>query len=612
MPIEDQALGELVEDLSERIRGLESRVATLSQRVCDLEGKTSRPSFGALPRAATADEDSALLEGAEGVSEEAITWAGRASILPRIAAISFLLVVALVLRTIADSGLVTKMLGQILGMGYAAALMIVGWNRYAKKSALAPVIAACGAVLMSTIVVETHMHFQSLPLVPAYLTLIATGIAMALMSRRFNAFMPVSVGILGMCLAGAAMDWPHPFFPYVALVLFTANLLGFFAGKLKRCSWLRWTAFAVTMFMLVAWGVELGAQSRGAVPPPNLALDWYLPVLVVFFLTFLGLPLVGIFQAGASKASKFDISLPPLNAIWAFAGGLALLLGGGSTRLLGLAGLVLAIAHFGLAFFLQGRKTADRNPVTSFILAGGILLGFSLPFAFGSFTLTLPLVSLTALLLGMKSRTWGSGGIRSVGYLMQLYASGALTLALVSKGTDATIALNLLPTFAVAALAIWHYDYSRRFPPPSSSVLFSSVDSKDRSAVLLLLIGALCAVHMVRIGVDQLVSGFEPAARLAALDSAQTVFINFMAMCLMIFALIRRDKELRNVAILVTFLGAFKVFLFDMLSFNGLPLVFSVFSFGLAAAVESVVLGKWPKARETDGSQGENQGLEGN
>ena len=86
----------------------------------------------------------------------------------------------------------------------------------------------------------------------------ATGFGMALMSRSFSAFVPISVGVLGMCFAGAAIDYPHPFFPYLSLVLLTANVLGYFAAQLKRCSWLRWSVLAVTMVMLQLWGVRLG------------------------------------------------------------------------------------------------------------------------------------------------------------------------------------------------------------------------------------------------------------------------------------------------------------------------------------------------------------------
>ena len=93
-------------------------------------------------------------------------------------------------------------IGMALGMGYAAALMVAAWYLYRRRSALAPVFAACGAILMSSIVVETHARFQSLPLVPAYWTLMATGAGLAFVSRQFTVFLPVSVGTLGMSLSG--------------------------------------------------------------------------------------------------------------------------------------------------------------------------------------------------------------------------------------------------------------------------------------------------------------------------------------------------------------------------------------------------------------------------
>jgi len=69
---------------------------------------------------------------------------------------------------------------------------------------------------------------------------------------------------------------------------------------------------------------------------------------------------------------------------------------------------------------------------------------------------------------------------------------------------------------------------------------------------------------------------------------------------------VRRDREVRNLAVLITLIGALKVFLFDLLGaagqgITGVPLVLSVFSFGAAVAVESLLLGRWPKeSRQTE------------
>ena len=70
---------------------------------------------------------------------------------------------------------------------------------------------------------------------------------------------------------------------------------------------------------------------------------------------------------------------------------------------------------------------------------------------------------------------------------------------------------------------------------------------------------------------------------------------NASAAGIMIFAYFRRNKEVRNVAIMVTLIGAVKVFIYDLLGAHGVPLVASVFTFGLAAAIESVALGRWQK-----------------
>ena len=80
-----------------------------------------------------------------------------------------------------------------------------------------------------------------------------------------------------------------------------------------------------------------------------------------------------------------------------------------------------------------------------------------------------------------------------------------------------------------------------------------------------------------------------------AFRCGQSVLINTAAIALILFAYLRRNKELRNTAILVTVVGAIKVFLYDLLGAHGLPLVFSIFSFGTAAAIESIALGKWQK-----------------
>ena len=590
----DETFDKREKELENRIQMLERQLDRLASHINEEGAVSAVATSSASPRQPQrADTDEEMPE----LSEEILGWANRNTVLPRLATFCFLMVIALILRTITDSGLVNKLLGSALGMSYAAALMAFAWYKYTGKSPLAPVFAACGVVLMSTIVVETHMHFQSLPLVSAYLTLMATGFSMALMSRRFNAFTPISVGVLGMCFAGAAIDYPHPFFPYLALVLYTANVLGYFAAQLKRCSWLRWSVLCVTMIMIQLWGIRLGILLRkGEMIPVDLAATWYLPVLAFFSLTFVFLSLLGIIKTRDHKISRFDFSLPTLSVIWAFILARHVIESWQmNTTLLGLIALLSATGLFGMTFWCA-RRCVDGAPGTNtFAFAGSVLLALALPVATGAFVMSLPVISLVAITMAIISRVWENGGVRGTTYLMNMYASVALVFALRGEGAGTTDAIYMLPAGLVAVISIYHYQWCRWWPVPEASALFDTFDRNDRSAVVLLLGGLASGFFMLRIGISQAIQFLPVEVQRDTFRCGQSVLINGAVIVLIVFAYLRRDKEVRNVAILVTVMGAIKVFFYDLLSSHGLPLVFSVFSFGVAAAVESLALGKWQK-----------------
>lgn len=592
-----QTLESRVEELTARVLSLELQLQQLAARVGGAAPASTEPLT-----AATGDEDYQPGEPAD-VSEEVLSWAGRASLLPRLATLCFLLVVALILRTITDAGLVDKLAGSALGMGFAAAIMVVGWHKYGKQSPLSPVFAACGAVLMSVIVVETHTHFQSLPLVPAYLTLMATGIGMALMSHRYNTFIPISVGILGMCFAGAAIDYPRPFFPYLSLVLLTANVLGYFAAELKRCSWLRWSILIVTVFMLQLWALRLGiAVSRGQTPGADLAPAWFLPAMAIFYGAYLLLAILGIVRNGTGKMSRFDIALPTINAVWAFTAAHHVIVAGqDNPSLLGILGVAIAAGHFMVLFWLTRRNAPKTTGTNTFAFAGSTLLALALPVATGSFVMTLPIVSIVAMVMAILSRVWENGGLRLTTYVFNIYCCVALAVVLRGEGARATDALAMLPAGILAYILICHYQWCRRWAPPALSAFFSRFDPRDRGAVFLLLAGLVCGFFMMRIALYHGVQMLAADLQRDTFRCGQSVLINCAAIGIILFSYLRRNREIRNVAILITVVGAVKVFLYDLLGTHGLPLVFSVFSFGLAAAIESLALGKWsrtPAAQE--------------
>ncbi len=579
-----------VDELTARIQALTSTVEELSARLSRSSAPVAPPLSDSTVNPADEEDVGDLSE----VTEEVLAWVGKASLLPRLSTLCFLLVVALGLRTLTDNGIVDTLPGSVLGMGYAALLMLAGWRYYSKGSPLSPVLAACGAALMSIIVVETHSRFQSLPLVPAYLTLMATGIIMAVISYRFNVFTPISTGTLGMCLAGAAIDYPSPFFPYLAMILWTANLLAFFAVRIRRSSWLRWIVLMVSLFMLQLWGARL------TIPPGSnewatdaSSVAWFPPVLSIFVATYFALSLAGIIRNGTANSERFDYLLPVINCVWAF--NIAIVTahtrGTGDARV-GLIGMLFALLHFGVAFWLAEQKKSTNAGINAFLFAGLTLTALALPHATGTLLFSLPAVSAISIALFFFSHRWRNGGTRIISYLGQLYAVAALIIMLTGKGSSSLLLITLIPTGLLAVITLSHYLLARRYTPCGDSRFFSRLDRGDRSAVFILLASLYSLFFFMRISAFYLLLN-APGNLSNSYRCAQSIIINVGAAALMIIATYRHNREIRNVAILVTLVGGVNVFLFDLLGTHGMPLVLSVFTFGIVAALESILLGRW-------------------
>ncbi len=597
----EKRLEELTKELLSLKQRLDSQPET--QRSSEFQDKGQDKPAGELPSKAGNDLNtaptSAQTEEILEITDELVSWAGKASLLPRMSALCFLLVVALILRTITESGLINTLAGSVLGMGYASAMMMLGWYKYRQESPLAPVFAGCGAVLISTIVVETHMHFLALPIIPAYLTLMATGIAMAVVSYKFNAFTPISLGTLSMCLAGAAMDYPNPHFPYLAMILVTANILGYFAARLKRCSWLRWILLVVTLIMLHLWALRLGTALYRKIPPePALALPLFFPVLIVFAFVYLTIGLLGIMRSGNERISRFDFSLPTINVAWTFAAAYYVVGAGGSSKFfLGCTGVILAVIHLGIGYRLACRHLERAPGTNSLVFAGSFLAILSLPVALGSTIFALPILSLFAFTLLHFSGRWQSGGVRITSYALQIYCATTISLILFGQVASQNSLTSAGSALAVTLISFLHYRFCRKGPPPANSEIFTRFDSRDRTAIGLLIASLVSGFFLARLGVYHLLLRI-PGEITNSFRCAQSVLINTAAIGLMLIAFRNSNREVRNVAILVTIIGGFKVFFSDLFGTHGLPLVISVFSFGLAAAIESVALGKWGKTKD--------------
>jgi hypothetical protein len=598
--------------IEEKVDRLYEQIENLARRVADLEGSKAASTAGqpadasaarprtvvpqAIPPQTGKPPDKPAAGEPDSFSEEMIQWASRASLFPRLATLCFLMAIALVLRTITDSGFVNTLLGMGLGMGYAASLMAAGWYMYRRDSSLAPVFVACGAILMSSIVVETHARFQSLPLVPAYWTLMATGAGMAFISRQFKAFLPVSVGTLGMCLAGAAIDYPNPFFPYLFMILLTANFLGYYAGTLKRCGWLRWTVLFVTLAMFYLWGLRLEAvAARKITAAPTLAPGWFVPVLTTVSIAFPTIAFLGIVRS-REQVSVFDFCLPTINAVGLYlAARVVVSDADGSALALSLVATLFALLHFGAAFWLAMRKIEGVPGTNSFVVAGSVLLALALPAALGS-VLAAPVLGIAALGLAILSDRWGSGAVRATSYLLQGYSVVSLVPSFLGNGLAAAPLAGTVPAAVLAAAALGHYRWCRRHAPPARSPLFENYDRHDVSGVITLLVALTGFFFLLRGIAWHILAGGSGGPNV--FQCSQSIIINLAALGLGLYAFRARNREIRNVAILVIALGALKSTA-DLFGTKGLPLVFSVLSFGLAAATQSITLSRWQKASPT-------------
>ena len=176
----------------------------------------------------------------------------------------------------------------------------------------------------------------------------------------------------------------------------------------------------------------------------------------------------------------------------------------------------------------------------------------------------------------------------------QVYATVATAFYLQS-GTAATDVLTVIPTGLLGVISLYHYQLARQSAPPETSTFFTMFDRHDRSAVLLLLAALGSGFFMLRAAAYQVLA-MMPGDLPNSFRSTQSMLIAVAAAGLMLFAVRHRNKEIRNVAILVTVVAAVKLALYDMLGTHGLPQVLSIFTFGVVAALESIILGRWPKA----------------
>lgn len=562
------------------------QAATAAGAIADARPQVAgRPPAAAPPPAVAADGDGGIAG-----------WAGTSALLPRVSTVSFLLVVALALRTLTDSGVVGPQVGAFAGVVYAASLMLAGWVLYGRRSVLALVFAVCGAILLCSIVVETHAHFGSLSTTAAFMALGGTCLFMTLLGERNKAALPGVIGVLGAAFAGVALTVPNPQFAPLLALLLVASALGIPVSRRLRGDWVGWILFVLSSLALFVFSVRIKVCLSAACPLPPLAGAVWFPYLVnSFALLWVGQSLAGLLRPPRPMPTVLSLALPVLGSTVAFVVSLQVAAAEGTVRSLGATGLLVAAGLVVMAAWAGLRGGGGAAALNSFAVAAVVLFAFGFSSATGSLLGALPFLSFNAFGLALFSDRWQSGGTRVISYFLQVGVAVALTLLLVAGGrTAASPGLAALAAGTLAVAGLLHHRWCRRHAPPEGSLAFAYLGSGDRCAVALLTASLTGGFFLVRTGAFvALSSGMADVSN--AFGGAQSVIITVAAMALFALASSRRSTELRSVAILVTLVGAAKVFFYDLVALQGVARVVSVFSFGLLAAVASLVLGRWPR-----------------
>jgi hypothetical protein len=516
---------------------------------------------------------------------------GRETLFSRTAAVCFILVFALMLRTITDNGIIDPAVGAAVGIIYTISLILWGWRLISRKHVLAPVFPICGALLFFTIIWETHVNFNVISENFALFSLFVIEILLAVIGFGYRKAFLVYLATLGATLTAISLNFPNNHFAGVALLLLSVNVLSLLIQRARFAKALPWSVLIMTILFLLLWAFKLSVPlSRNESPEPFLSQHLFLPLLFTFFLLFFGSLLQRV-RSNPEPLGFFHGMLPTINVVFTFLAAMTVTRPWfGSLSSLGIAGSFAGLMHFVLAGILGHNPKKGAPGCNALVFAGAVCTSISLPLAFGMI-LALPMLSTLAFLLAVLSDKWQSGGVRFTSYLQQ--GMVCLTFLLTLPEQLRTPSASALAAFFLALMAVLQYSWCRKYKPPKQdSAYFAWLDRRDMGAVILLLSGMVGCFGLFRIGLylilSQGIAGYQNA-----FSCGQTIIINMGAIGLMYIASRRKNLEILIVSLTVSLLSAIKVFVFDLFTAKGFPLVISVFTFGIVALAGSLVLKNW-------------------
>lgn len=578
--------------ISKRVHVLESRVEELVSKVAQLEGKTV-PQVNPVQDAPLHSSPVAMEENTS-LGE----WISKGALLQKMAAICFILVFALLLRTVTDYGYINALGGSLLGLVYVSILAIVGCVSYVNGKQLANVFSISGFLLLFAIVFEGYSRFGTIPVGVAYGILLTALLTSAAVGIKYRVVKLLSVSLIGVTISGLAIGFPRVNFPLSGMLFFAANVVAIIAANRLENGKLKWPVTLLTLFFWVIWAFKAHVPlSRGELIPQYVYLNWLAPLLICF----VALYFITYFKRYFSevKLTVYDGVIPSINMLLLFLVGSVVLTGYlQQSWLLGLLALAMGLVHFWVGWRLSIKAQDRFVGVGGAFVAGAIMLAMGVVAVVDNMAWAISCWALLAYGLARLSGYCNSGVIRLISYCYLVLALWTgLSLGLFEVGATTAPHASLMAAAALALLGLMQFKWCRHNPPPAGS-LFAKFDRRDYSAVILLVTCLAGCYLLFSMTIDLLASSLlaDPAN---VAKCGRSVIINVAATLLLIMGGRRHDLELIWIAVFLAGIGCLKVFLVDLFGTSGIPLVLSVLSFGVVAMAGSIVMGRWNKPTKT-------------
>jgi len=573
--------------IAEKICLLETRIAELTDKVSRLEAGVpvkidSEPGTGADPIS--------LLEPREELGE----WLSKGALLQKMAAVCFILVFALLLRTVTDYGYINVTAGSFLGLAYVSILALIGCVFYVTGRQMANVFSISGFLLLFTIVIEGHSRFDTIPVGVAYAILITALVTSAVVGIKYRVAKLLWVSMIGVTIAGLVLGFPKVIFPLSGLLFLIANIVAFIASDRSISGKLKWPVTLLTLLYMALWSFKAFAPlDRGEPVPIDVYPEWLGPFLVAFAGLYLFFYVKRYFKE--ARLTVYDAVIPSLNVLLLFLVGLVVVKSyWQQSWLMGLFTLAMAFGHFALGWRLLTKDPVAMVGVGGAFVAGAMAMALGMPVVVGNVAWAIPFWALTAYWFARLSARGGSGFIRGLSYFYPLFALfTGLGLDIYDPGHQISLPASLAAAASLALFGLLQFSWCRDNPPPADSLL-AGLDSRDHSAVVLLLV-ALTGMYLLFSTVIDSVASMVLADPANTMKCGRSIIINIGAIFLLAMAGWRHDRELAWIAVSLAVVGCLKVFLADLFGTGGIPLVLSVLSFGLVAMLGSVVMGRWNK-----------------